>query len=81
MSKSTTSKTTGNGFTNSSSNEAMLRPSWYSGTATKRNKPFTSGSLEYIKANAGKMSAKAIAAVLHRSVYSVSSKIKAMGLA
>lgn len=53
---------------------------YYGGNVTSKGKPFTNGSILFIKKNAKKMSAKSIANVLHRSVNSVRSKAKSLNI-
>lgn len=48
-------------------------PSKSNGTATRRNKKLTSGSVSFIVKNAGKMSGRAIANILHRPLKTVQS--------
>jgi len=43
------------------------------GMATKIGKPYTLGSINFIKRNASKLTLKAIAAILHRTTHSVRS--------
>lgn len=50
------------------------------GTATRDRKKFTQGSVEFIRKNAGRMTAEKIASVLHRTVKSVRRKAEKMGL-
>jgi len=51
-----------------------------SGTSTRNGKPLTRGSVNYIARNAGKMSTKAIASVLHRPVQTVKSVALKLGV-
>lgn len=55
-------------------------PSKTNGTATRTGKKFTTGSLGFLVNNAGKMSAKSIAKVLHRTEKSVRRKAEKLGL-
>ena len=50
------------------------------GVATRNGKRFTTGSLRFLSNKAGKMSAKSIAKVLHRTVKSVRRKAEKLGL-
>ena len=50
------------------------------GTSTKTRKPFTAGSVNFIVSNAGKLSAKSIANVIHRTEKSVRRKAEKLGL-
>jgi hypothetical protein len=48
-------------------------PSTKNGTATRRNKKLTKGSVNFIVKNAGKLSGRAIANILHRPLKTVQS--------
>jgi hypothetical protein len=50
------------------------------GTATRTGKKFTTGSTSFLIGNAGKMSAKSIANVLHRTEKSIRRKAEKLGL-
>lgn len=50
------------------------------GTNTRTGKKFTSGSVNFLTSNAGKMSAKSIANILHRTEKSVRRKAEKLGL-
>lgn len=50
------------------------------GMATRLDKPLTDGSYEFIFRNAGLMSAKSIAAILHRPVNQVYSAARKLGV-
>ena len=58
----------------------MKRFSNVNGKATKLSKELTVGSLEFIINNAGKMTAKNIAAILHRPVKTVQSVASRFGI-
>jgi hypothetical protein len=47
---------------------------------TRTGKKFTNGSVNYLVKNAGKMPAKSIASVLHRTTKSVRRKAERLGL-
>ena len=51
-----------------------------SGTATRSGKPLTQGSVNFIARNAGKMTTKAMASVLHRPVQTVKSVALKLGV-
>jgi len=53
---------------------------YFGGETTTPGKPFTEGSLNFIKLNAGKMSVTSIANILHRPVSSVVSQGKKLGV-
>jgi hypothetical protein len=53
---------------------------YFGGETTTSGKPFTEGSLRFIKKNARKLPAKSIANILHRSVQSVRSQAKKLGV-
>lgn len=50
------------------------------GTATKTGKKFTVGALNFLTTRAGKMSARKIANVLHRTEKSIRRKAEQMGV-
>ena len=50
------------------------------GKATRLSKPLTLGSMKFIVANAGKMSAENIANILHRPVSTVRSAARRVGV-
>jgi hypothetical protein len=50
------------------------------GKATRLNKKLTVGTLDFIITNAGKMSAKSIAAIIHRPVKTVQSVASRFGV-
>jgi hypothetical protein len=50
------------------------------GKATKLSKPLTAGTLDFILEKAGKMSAKSIAAIIHRPVKTVQSVASRFGI-
>jgi hypothetical protein len=54
---------------------------YFGGESTTSGKPFTEGSLNFIVKNAGKISAKSIANILHRSVNSVYAQGRKLGVA
>lgn len=56
------------------------RLSKVNGKSTVLNKPLTQGSLEFIIKNAGKMTAKNIASVIHRPVKTVQSVASRFGV-
>lgn len=58
----------------------MKRFSNVNGKATKLSKELTVGSLEFIINNAGTMTAKNIAAILHRPVKTVQSAASRFGI-
>lgn len=58
----------------------MKRLSSINGKATKLNKELTIGTVEFIIRKAGKMSAKNIAAVIHRPVKTVQSVASRFGV-
>jgi len=58
----------------------MKRFSNVNGKATKLSKELTVGSLEFIINNAGKLTAKNIAAILHRPVKTVQSVASRFGI-
>ena len=53
---------------------------YFGGDATTNGKPFTVGSLNFIKANAGKLPAKSIANILHRPVQAVQGQARKLGV-
>lgn len=53
---------------------------YFGGESTNAGKPFTVGSLNFIKKNAGKLPAKSIANILHRSVNSVYAQGRKLGV-
>lgn len=50
------------------------------GTVTRNGKPLTQGSVNFIARNAGKMTTKAIASVLHRPIQTVKSVALKLGV-
>lgn len=58
----------------------MKRFSNVNGKATKLNKELTIGSIDFIIRNAGKLSAKNIASILHRPVKTVQSAASRLGV-
>ena len=58
----------------------MKRFSKVNGKATKLNKKLTNGTVNFIIENAGKMSAKNIAAVIHRPVKTVQNVASRFGV-
>lgn len=58
----------------------MKRFSNVNGKATKASKQLTTGSIEFIINNAGKLTAKNIAAILHRPVKTVQSVASRFGI-
>lgn len=58
----------------------MKRFSTVNGKATKLTKPLTAGSIGFIIENAGKLSAKNIANILHRPVKTVQSVASRFGV-
>lgn len=56
------------------------RFSTVNGMATKINKPFTLGSVRFIKRNAKRLTLRAIAAILHRTPNSVRSIARRNGV-
>ena len=61
-------------------NTNKTRFSNVNGKATRLNKKLTVGSVEFILNNAGKMSAKNIAAVIHRPVKTVQNVASRFGV-
>lgn len=57
----------------------MKKLSKVNGKWTKLNKPLTFGTVEFIVNNAGKMSAKNIAAIIHRPLKTVRSVASRFG--
>lgn len=49
-------------------------------TETRLGKKFTEGSVSFIRKNAGKMTAKKMASVLHRTTKSVRRKAEKLGI-
>jgi hypothetical protein len=60
--------------------EIMKRFSNVNGKATNLNKPLTVGTVEFILNNAGTMSAKNIASIIHRPVKTVQSVASRLGV-
>jgi hypothetical protein len=58
----------------------MKRFSNVNGKATKLNKPLTAGTVDFIVANAGNISAKSIAAIIHRPVKTVQGVASRLGI-
>lgn len=58
----------------------MNRLSNVNGKATKLKKPLTSGTLDFIINNAGRISAKNIAAIIHRPTKTVQSVASRFGV-
>ena len=58
----------------------MTRFSRTNGKSTNLKKPFTIGTYLFIERNAGKMTAKNIAAVLHRPVSQVHTAARKLGV-
>jgi hypothetical protein len=58
----------------------MKRFSKVNGKATKLNKKLTAGTLEFILTKAGKISAKSIAAIIHRPVKTVQNVASRFGI-
>jgi hypothetical protein len=58
----------------------MKKFSTVNGKATKLSKPLTAGSYAFIVRKAGKMSAKSIAAILHRPVQTVHAAARRLGI-
>ena len=58
----------------------MKRFSKVNGKATKLNKKLTAGTLEFILNKAGKISAKSIAAIIHRPVKTVQNVASRFGI-
>lgn len=58
----------------------MKRFSTTNGKATILTKPLTTGSYQFIYRNAGKMSAKSIANILHRPVQTVYAAARKIGV-
>lgn len=58
----------------------MKKFSTVNGKATKLNKEFTVGSIDFIITNAGRISAKNIAAILHRPVGTVQNVASRLGI-
>jgi|LauGreSuBDMM15SN_2_FD.fasta_scaffold1854048_1 hypothetical protein len=57
-----------------------MRNTLTNGVATRNGKRFTTGSLRFLTNKAGKMSARSIAKVLHRTEKSVRRKAERLGL-
>jgi len=53
---------------------------YYGGETTTSGKPYTEGSLLFIKNNAGKLPVRSIANILHRTVGSVRVQAKRLGV-
>jgi hypothetical protein len=58
----------------------MKRFSKVNGKATKWNKKLTTGTVEFIVSKAGKLSAKSIAAIIHRPLKTVQSVASRFGV-
>ena len=58
----------------------MKKFSNVNGKATRLNKKLTVGSVEFILTNAGKLTAKNIAAIIHRPIKTVQSVASRLGL-
>ena len=58
----------------------MKKFSNVNGKATKMNKPLTTGTVEFIIENAGRMKAKNIAAIIHRPLKTVQSVASRFGV-
>ena len=58
----------------------MKRFSTVNGKATKLNKPLTSGTVNFIVYNAGVLSAKSIAAIVHRPLKTVQGVASRLGI-
>jgi hypothetical protein len=63
-----------------SKGELMKRFSNVNGKATKLGKPLTNGSIDFIVFNAGRISAKNIANILHRPLKTVQSVASRFGV-
>lgn len=53
---------------------------YFGGETTTNGKPFTTGSLTFIRKNAGKIPAKSIANILHRPVQAVQAQARKLGV-
>ena len=61
-------------------NDTMSVKRQLKGISTRYGKPLTRGSVDFIARNAGKMTTKSIASVLHRPVRTVKSVASKLGV-